>query len=572
MTMPEIPAGMVDGSGNFSGAAAKELKEETGIEIHEKDLIDMTDLAFGDAYPGMYPSCGASDEFNRLFMYRQDVTAAELESLQGRLTGVAEEGEHIKLQIIPLGDLWKMSPDAKALGALCLYRRLFTSKKHYDHIWNRISGLQRVTTTGTPSRSEQLMPAHGAGADPSVQLGGTSVPVTGEPGIDVALAMSFVPFQDWVREVGAHVSAGRAKVSKVHIQSVDFFGPKVGFMKFKADVTVDGKFVPGIVFSRGGSVAILVILIHEGTPYTVLVRQPRVAVGNMTMPEIPAGMVDGSGNFSGAAAKELKEETGIEIHEKDLIDMTDLAFGDAYPGMYPSCGASDEFNRLFMYRQDVTAAELESLQGRLTGVAEEGEHIKLQIIPLGDLWKMSPDAKALGALCLLNQLTDSETDDDDVGSRVLQVPTTGTPSYAKQKDASDMPEKGAGADPSVQPDGTSVPFTGGPGIDAPSARSFARRMVAAFSPTSSTHNGQTDAAAGGRCWRGSNSALCAFGGGLAASGLHRQASDCREARAGALAWSCVGDRLTQEWADASLAVQAQINDRSRWRSCVEFEV
>ena len=30
-------------------------------------------------------------------------------------------GEHIKLQIIPLEDLWKSTPDAKALGALALF-------------------------------------------------------------------------------------------------------------------------------------------------------------------------------------------------------------------------------------------------------------------------------------------------------------------------------------------------------------------------------------------------------------------------------------------------------------------
>merc|ERR1711948_126172 len=86
--------------------------------------VDLTALAFKGAYPGMYPSCGASDEFNRLFLYETEVTAAELENLQGRLTGVAEEGELINLQIIPLDDLWKVSPDAKALGALCLYTRL----------------------------------------------------------------------------------------------------------------------------------------------------------------------------------------------------------------------------------------------------------------------------------------------------------------------------------------------------------------------------------------------------------------------------------------------------------------
>jgi 8-oxo-dGTP pyrophosphatase MutT (NUDIX family) len=31
--MPELPAGMLDGSGNFSGTAAKEIEEETGAYL-----------------------------------------------------------------------------------------------------------------------------------------------------------------------------------------------------------------------------------------------------------------------------------------------------------------------------------------------------------------------------------------------------------------------------------------------------------------------------------------------------------------------------------------------------------
>merc|ERR1712039_744943 len=93
----------------------------------EKELIDMTALAFRGAYPGMYPSCGGTDEFNRLFLYRGAITADELKDMQGRLTGIAAEGELIKLEIVPLDDLWRMSPDAKALGALCLHDRLILS-------------------------------------------------------------------------------------------------------------------------------------------------------------------------------------------------------------------------------------------------------------------------------------------------------------------------------------------------------------------------------------------------------------------------------------------------------------
>jgi ADP-sugar diphosphatase len=239
----------------------------------------------------------------------------------------------------------------------------------------------------------------------SVDIGGKQVPVTGEPGIDLVVATKAKPFVDWAEGIGADASIHKAVVENVHIQSMDMFGPRVGFLKIKATVTVDGKTVPGIVFMRGGAVAILVVLKHEDKLYTVMVRQPRIAVGKMSLAEIPAGMLDGLGDFTGVAAKELKEETGIVINEKDLVNMTDLAYGETYPGMYPSCGGTDEFNKLFLYREEVKDAEqLNSLQGKCTGVAAEGEMIKLEIIPLDDLWKTSPDAKALGALCLHDRL------------------------------------------------------------------------------------------------------------------------------------------------------------------------
>jgi len=71
-------------------------------------------------------------------------------------------------------------------------------------------------------------------------------------------SISCVPFTDWLTQV---TQDKRFVVKKIHIQGVDFFGPRVGFIKFKADIFDDtGKFLPGVVFMRGGAVGILVIL------------------------------------------------------------------------------------------------------------------------------------------------------------------------------------------------------------------------------------------------------------------------------------------------------------------------
>jgi ADP-sugar diphosphatase len=100
------------------------------------------------------------------------------------------------------------------------------------------------------------------------------------------------------------------QIKDIYVQSLDMFGPRVGFIKFRstAQVYVGGKKglinVPGIVFMRGGAVGVLVILECDGQEYTILTKQARVPVGQSALPEIPAGMLDGSGEFKGVAAEE----------------------------------------------------------------------------------------------------------------------------------------------------------------------------------------------------------------------------------------------------------------------------
>lgn len=45
----EIPAGMIDEE-SFSGAAAKEIQEETGLVIPKHELLDLAELALGKQF------------------------------------------------------------------------------------------------------------------------------------------------------------------------------------------------------------------------------------------------------------------------------------------------------------------------------------------------------------------------------------------------------------------------------------------------------------------------------------------------------------------------------------------
>lgn len=238
----------------------------------------------------------------------------------------------------------------------------------------------------------------------TIKIHGVDVPLTTEPSImkpQMEALMASGLLERWAADIDP-----RFCVRTIRLQSIDLFGKRVGFVKFEADVTgrnadgsSDGEKVPDIVFLRGDSVAILVILecprahddlareIYQTEEYAVLTVQPRFAARSFAFAEIPAGMLDGSDNFVGAAAKELEQELGsdFKITFDELVPL-----GDAF---FPSPGGCDERIKLFACVHKVSRAFVEELEGRHTGCLEENERITLKIVPLEDLANL-PDAKS----------------------------------------------------------------------------------------------------------------------------------------------------------------------------------
>jgi 8-oxo-dGTP pyrophosphatase MutT (NUDIX family) len=155
----------------------------------------------------------------------------------------------------------------------------------------------------------------------------------------------------------------------------------------------------------------------EDEKQVILTVQPRIAASSLAFTEIPAGMVDDEkGSFAGKAAKEIKEETGLEVNESELVDMTKLALRDVEPdilataesledAMYPSPGACDESITLYLCQKRLKREHLEHLRGKATGLVNEGENIKLKLVPLDRLWREAArDAKALAALSLYENI------------------------------------------------------------------------------------------------------------------------------------------------------------------------
>jgi len=213
------------------------------------------------------------------------------------------------------------------------------------------------------------------------------------------------------------------KLRSINVQAVDWFrsGEKkrLGFIKLQAEITNDdGGYLPGAVFMRGGSIAMLLILQPDDVPedeerdkHVLLAIQPRIAAGSLGFSEIPAGMLDDAGSFSGGAAKEIEEETGLKVKADELIDMTALALEDEkgeeklQKGVYSTRGGCDEFIPMFLYQKRIPRSELQDFQGKLIGLRDEGEKITLKVVRLEDLWREGArDAKTLAALSLYQNL------------------------------------------------------------------------------------------------------------------------------------------------------------------------
>eukprot|EP00995_Heteronema_vittatum_P002322 NODE_1335_length_994_cov_366.087831_g927_i0.p1 GENE.NODE_1335_length_994_cov_366.087831_g927_i0~~NODE_1335_length_994_cov_366.087831_g927_i0.p1 ORF type:complete len:264 (-),score=46.23 NODE_1335_length_994_cov_366.087831_g927_i0:89-880(-) len=208
-------------------------------------------------------------------------------------------------------------------------------------------------------------------------------------------------FMDWVAKTDAQ---DQFAVKALELQHVDFFGPRVGFLKFKVMmVGKDEKEYQSVIFMRGRTVGVLIILECQGQLYTLLTIQPRLAVAQGNFPEMLLGMLDEQGTFIGPAAQELKEETGITLKVVDLTNITTLIHGDRFPGVYNSPGLSDEHVTVNSYHVLITPDELDDLRERLSE-RDENDLIALKLIPLQEVWQFTPDSKTLSAVMLFQEL------------------------------------------------------------------------------------------------------------------------------------------------------------------------
>ncbi|KAL2181129.1 uncharacterized protein P884DRAFT_274950 [Thermothelomyces heterothallicus CBS 202.75] len=283
------------------------------------------------------------------------------------------------------------------------------------------------------------------------------IPITLPEGLSQSQLLSFRPFANWLATLQTSLAAQHSSpdhpfhrdpyaLRSITVQSYDLFGtakgggsaPRLGFVKLTSRVANGaGETLPGAVFLRGPSVAMLVLLVPDDVGVgdaadadaerrVLLTVQPRVAAGSLGFAELPAGMVDEGGTFAGQAAREMEEELGLVIGEHELVCLSDLAgdVGGAGEGVggggeggegavggedhrllpravYPSAGGCDEYIPIYMHERRVPREQLAQWSGKLTGLRDQGEKITLKLVRMRDLWKEGArDAKCLAAVAL----------------------------------------------------------------------------------------------------------------------------------------------------------------------------
>lgn len=172
----------------------------------------------------------------------------------------------------------------------------------------------------------------------------------------------------------------------ITITDTDFFGPatrpdKLGFLKFKCEVyTKQGESLDSIVFLRGDSGAVFIVAADENNnQWVLLTKQPRIPTGGYKE-EIVAGMFDnkkGATCVNAVLKKEIKEETGMDLDEKDVgfIPIGNFTL---------SGGGCDENVHLAIWTTKISSATIEAMKRKQYGEEGSNEKIRLAFYPINE--------------------------------------------------------------------------------------------------------------------------------------------------------------------------------------------
>lgn len=160
-----------------------------------------------------------------------------------------------------------------------------------------------------------------------------------------------------------------------------------------------GRELPAYALLRGHACVIVTVIENSQTHERqfLMLKQRRIGHGAESL-EFPAGMLDEDVDDAiGVAVRELEEETGLEVARANMLPLSDKP-------LYSSPGLDDEAIHYFICHLRQTPEEIQSLQGRKTGLADEHEHITLSLWSYEAAWAATTSLQVRFGLLLAQEV------------------------------------------------------------------------------------------------------------------------------------------------------------------------